>query len=307
MSQCQSPSVEIQLLADVRRRTGRAFGTLNEIGVLVSHGKVSNDDLRVLLPILATWVDHIAEPNWRGFVYQIVSMAGSPRGLFEDVVRWWKTETDQLSRNHLTIILACMLRDSDGERIWQLCKNEPPGTTRAPIWARLAKSPTVRGEVLDAIVSALRSGRFDYWELHEYVKLADPRIVVWFKQHENSENRALRELAKKAARKIPPPPEWLRPVDARPDRTAEVHSREADLSKLDSVLRSIGKKLGVAAPKLGKAKAFLSNAGESQWFMGNFGQVEDRSYLLWLRAEDTDIAEIVITQGQPAVNEERVM
>lgn len=79
-----------------------------------------------------------------------------------------------------------------------------------------------------------------------------------------------------------------------------MYSRDAELSKLDSVLRSIGKKLGVAAPKLGKTKAFLSTVEQSQWFTGRFGANGDRSYQLWLRAEDIDVTEIVIIQGEAA-------
>jgi len=274
---------------------------------LVSHGQVSNEIIEALLPVLAKWVDHIEEPNWRGFVYQVVSMSGSPRSLFEDVVRWWRTETDKLNREHLTRMLAYMLRDSDADRIWELSKNETAGTMRSPIWVRLAKFPTVRGEVLDSVVKALRSDRFDFGELHDYVKLADPRVVEWFQQYANSEHPVLREFAKKAAGKIPPRPEWLRLSAEPPDRTSEVYSREAELSKLDSVLSGIGKKLGVAAPKLGKAKAFLSNVEETQWFTGTFGNVENRLYQLWLRAEDVDVTEIVIIEGETAAEEARVM
>jgi hypothetical protein len=210
------------------------------------------------------------------------------------MLRWWRSESDPIAKGQLSGLITHFFRESDTQKVWAIVSGERSFYGKARLYSRLARSSTVGDEVRRRILIDLNAGDYQVADLNEYARLPYFGIREWFIRQQLSPDKRIRKLAERVAGKSERIPDWLVRSSTGPDRRDEVYSCHGDLKDVDKYLQAIGKKLSIVMPKLGKTKQFLAFAGTDCWFVGALS-TQDSIIHVWLRAEDTDAIELVVT------------
>ena len=282
-----TPELENQNLQDIQEKTGYSFSALQRIDL---------NDERIAVPVLsvlATWVSRVPS-HYRSEIYFMLGFTEFGRPWFEDMLRWWQAESWPEGKSQLTRLIIHYMRDEDGVRVLEMCRDES-FPDRGRLLTRLAKIPELRETAIDLILKDLSSGRYDLEDFKVYAQLDDARVRQYLVSQTASTDPRIRALADRLFVKDRTPPSWITEAAEQPDRTCEIYSSEVDLDDVDRELSKIATSFGLPKRRLGSRRYFLASADRDQWFFGCMGERDGTLAFLWLRAEDEDVVEIIVT------------
>src|SRR5271166_872459 len=177
------------VLDDIFRHTGLRFRHLASID--------RNDRSLIarILPIAKEWIDSGSTRITGGLYTQFMTPLSLP--YLDDVLRWASKETDPVDREILTQILRLLVTPRTARRIWEVFRGLAPTQSDPLLLAKLAKSPSVRDEVVIPILEYLRSAsqRIDRGErirtfgmgvLREYSRVRHAAVREWFARYLDS-------------------------------------------------------------------------------------------------------------------------
>jgi hypothetical protein len=244
----------------------------------------------LVLPRMVEILPALKDENLRSAVYHHFLTPHAYRYI-EQVIQWWSIETDYLGVDCLSQALRVLTKGRDANQVWALCRNREPFPYA--LAARLASFPEVGQEIKDFIVQKLCAGNIRVTELPFVCDIDDPRVVEWFRGQLNSPIRDVRETAKRAVRRGERLPSGVQFEE--PDRSKAIFSAEVDLEELAFTLKEVGKTFEFDLPKALKRPAFLSGVVVDRWLSTAAKTNDDRSIRIFLRLEDVDAVEIVVT------------
>ena len=295
MTILQTTPDERRILADIEEKTGLRFSLVG--GIPIRDPEVAEQ----VLPVLAEWVKQLDDGFLRRDVYACFFTPHAYHHL-DRLISWWQSEPFPMASECLTQILASLARPCDGKRLWALTKDLPPQAFFCLLWAKLAKFPEVEREVKDRLVAIMQGPNPEIGDLQHIAVVEDPRIRQWFEQQTNSKNRVLKTIAKRVVARGKRLPRAVTHSAVPPERSMEIFSAEVDLSELAQTLKSAEKELGLRFPPAVRGGRFLSAVPVDQWLVAFVNTPDPHVVRLWLRLEDVDCVEIVVTSDAAALH-----
>jgi len=272
------------ILADVREKTGLSFNWMefDTKDKTVAHA---------VLPILATWVATVPSDPLRHAIYTKFS---TPHAypFINQLIEWWQREDFELCVNSLTQTISSLAKELDAQRIWNVLRAR--GKRRSIDYLLLVKLcafPKISKEVKDLIVDDIHGRDLRAGDLQEISKVDDPRIRDWFESQINSSNRHVQVLARRIRARRMSLPSGVELSKAPPDRARELFSTEVDLDSLITTLSKLHLDMDIEIPQSLGNLGFLSSIETNRWL--KIGPT--KSNFIWLRLEDVDTVELVIT------------
>ncbi len=289
-----SPTEQV-ILEDIRQKTGYSFVRIEGIPTR------NREMAELVLPVLRDWVPLVTESSLRGGIFhQFVTPHAHP--FIDSLIQWWLGEPDRLNVVFLTHALATVAKPEDGERLWQLCKEQPPESRNYMLLAKLATLPSVERDVKALLAEALERSTLKLGDLQHIADVDDPRIRRWFEERTTSPDRRLRQLARKVVERGKKLPRGVVLAASPPDRTAELFSTEADLEHVPRLLRQLSEDLRLRIPSGIRNAAFLSRLELDRWAVVSEVTANGAPANLWFRMEDVDAVEVVVTTNSPVVS-----
>jgi hypothetical protein len=274
--------VERKLLAELRMETGLTFRRL---------GGIPKRDREVAAKVLP-WASQVAlselDKNHRHVIY---ALFGTPyaRKYASQLVEWWIEEPDELAYGTLTYIIAQLAHGSLRPKVGDQIQIMPRREFRYNLMASLARDRALRPEIVDHLMAIPGTEKLGFSELDAIAGIKDDRIRKWFEENQTSSDPTVGRVANKLFRKRHPAAKL--PYTTRsPNRAYELFSTEADMEQLSCVVGDAAKRLGIEVPSEIVTADSLSIAKVNRWMKYESGAV-----CFWLRLEDVDIVELVIT------------
>ena len=186
--------------------------------------------------------------------------------------------------------------DAEVARAWEAIRHR----RNNPDWWRvvsfLAKRPTAPESLIDEIVDSLNAGALHPSEIEYMSRIRHRKIVEWFRERQDSKDPALAKLARKVAGKTPAPPEGVTLAGGEPSREGEVESCEIDVDKMPNILREYRKAWALQMPRWLSTQKALDFLPVDKWARVDLKSKVGGPYSLWLRLEDVDVVELVLTR-----------
>lgn len=283
--------VEKALLDDLRKRTGLAF---------VKLGSINTNDKALaaaVLPVLQEWLSSISEPNIRAAIFHRFNTPHAAP-FWRTLLEWWQNEEGEISLGWLTQGIVDIVDASNAREIWHQSRLGPKRPFHFMLWAKLARFASVGKEATDAVVEALEAGEVPVWELGYVAKMEDTRIKRWFLKRVDSEDKQVKQIARRVAAKGRKLPSQVKASLVSPDRSTAIFSSEVDLVDLRQALERAAKTFGLKVPIALKTASFLSSVDVDQWLTAPISGPNSESYELWLRLEDVDVVEFVVAPAR---------
>jgi hypothetical protein len=276
------------ILDDIRARTGLSFVILE--GIDTRQEAIAT----AVLPILVEWFPKLPARNYRHAIYhRMITPYAYP--YLDKLISWWETEQYDEARACLTQALAELARPADAERLWKLCQTHAPFPFQYMLMAKLARFPSTEREVKAALVAALENASLRPGDLQFISQVSDPRIRQWFQGQVDSPNRYVRIIAKRAVKRGRRLPSGVELAGGPPDRRLEIFSTEVDLHDVAPLLRQIAEEFDLKMPGTVRKPAFLSSVDIDQWLVAHVATRQGQPASIWLRLEDIDTVEVVVT------------
>jgi hypothetical protein len=285
---------EREILHDIETKSGLNFDLIDSVPT--RDPAVAN----AALPVLAAWVSRVPDSTHRHMIYRrFYTPYAHP--YLEDILSWFSSEQDEELRGTLGQVLAQLATESNAKRLWQMLRCD---ATRLPDYLLLAKLATVpssiQGEARNCLIEDLRSNRLRTGDLKYAAQVDAPQIREWSALQANSPDRTIRALAKRVAQRRRKLPKGLVSAHTPPDRRRECFSAELDSTQLRGLLRQLSREIGLKIPRGISNADFLSALPVDQWAIVSEAKVNGRPANLWLRMEDVDTVEIVVTTDSPS-------
>lgn len=281
--------VEKSILDDIKNRTGLSFA---QIGAISTRDKAVAD---LVLPVLKEWVPFVKEANIRGAIFH---RFGPHSDLFlNSLLAWWQMEEDQINASILTQAIVAAAKPINSVHIWRVAQHEAKKPFYFMLLAKLTAFPSVAAEVKDVLANALNEGAVPEYELTFVARVGDERIRRWFESQVESPDVKVRQVARRVVakgRKLPPS---VMVSTAPPDRSAAIFSTEVDLVAVEKTMEKIAGQLDLKIPAALRTASFLSSVQVDQWVKGHIKAAGCEVFDLWLRLEDIDTVEILITRS----------
>lgn len=253
---------------------------------------------KVVLPIVANVASDLRNGDLRHSAYLRFHTPHAYRYL-ADTLRWFETETDPALQATLTAILALLVKARDAEHVWNVCSRVPKRQFHYLLMKKLAGLRPTAAKAKDSVVADLEAGVVPDWELQYVEKIRDPRIDDWFtrkidavnigKDMQTVHRRRSRRKVPAGITRWPQGPEWQK----------ELTSAEVNLTQAGEFLAMAAQKHGFILPEALGDLEFLESAASDKWFITTAQMTDGRPLIVWLRAEDYDVVEIVITKESP--------
>lgn len=285
--------LEQVIMDDVARRTGLRFRQL--AGIPTKDAGVA----RLVLPVLKEWPDRVPFGNIRCAIYMVFGTTFA-HDYFDDIVRWWKQETDDLDLSFLTQVVGIVMRPSDAQLVLHLTRTLPTGGMECLLWSKLAAFPSVAEEARLELVKRLQSVSASMQDLSFISKVDDPRINSWFASHVDSSNKHLRVIARRVVDRGKRLASGLLLSDIGPDVTKAIISTEVDLAALPKLFSSIEQQMAKKLPSSIRSTRFLSAIAVDQWVYFELNGQDGGSARLWFRLECVDVVEVALTTDATA-------
>jgi len=287
----EATPLEAMILDDVKTRTGLEFRLL--AGIPTRGNKAVAD---AVLPVLAEWPGKLTNhDNYRRGIYHCF-LTPHAYPFLDRIVSWWTTEQHELNLAWLTQTLALILRCSDAERIWKLCRELPRRQFHYMLLSKLATCPEVEHEVKEALIRGLETEKLEAGNLSYIAQVNDPRIRRWFEGQLDAPDRNIRLVAKRVVAKGKKWPKGVEYSAQSPDRNKEMFSTEVGLEDLRQLFAQLAKGFGLKAPAAIKTGVFLASAELNRWIIVHTSSAAGVSPDLWFRLEDVDTVEVVLTK-----------
>jgi hypothetical protein len=194
-------------------------------------------------------------------------------------------------------MILSFMSEGDIQLIWdEMCVADESYPFDCIVLSRMARTREFGAQARDQILHRLESGRFIRGDLWEYGKVADARVRTWFEREQQSGPPEIRKIIDKVLKAPVKAPDWVTLSSTEPERERTIYSTEVDLADLDREISGLGKKFQFKARKFGRSKDFLAYVTEGQWFVFLIETMAE-PLTIWLRAEDADVVEIVLTKA----------
>jgi hypothetical protein len=277
-----------QILDDIRQRTGRSYVKIGAIDT----SKAST--AAAVLPVLADWVDITLESNVRSAIYGRFGTKHA-NAYIDRMLHWARREEDKLGRNSLIAAISHAILPKDARRVWSQLQGERISELDMMLVAKLSAFPAVAIDVKNHIAALLASGSAGVSDLQYIAKVKDDRVEAWFVSRLESVNASVRKLARRVANSSKEMGGRLTYDPRGPDRHVALFSAEVDADQVGRILEQIKSEYRATMPsQLSSVDDFLSRARLGRWIRCQLAA--ERGVLsAWLRLEDIDIVEIVIT------------
>jgi len=285
----QPLELEQVIMDDVARRTGLRFRQLG--GIPTKDAGVA----RLVLPVLKEWPDRVPFGNTRCAIYMVFGTTFA-HDYFDDIVRWWKQETDKLILSFLTQVVGIVMRSSDAQLVLGLTRTLPTGGMECLLWSKLAAFPAVAEEAKLELLNRLQSGSASMQDLSFISKVNDARINSWFASRVDSDNKHLRVIARRVADRGKRLPAGLLLSDVAPNVSDAIVSTEIDLVALPKLLSSIEQQQSKKLPSAIRNARFLSAIAVDQWVYFELNGQDGGPARLWFRLECVDVVEVALTR-----------
>lgn len=289
---------ERKILADIYKRTNLIFRRV---------GGIPADDPAIaqrVLPVLIDWFPKMADAGHRAEIARCFQYS-TARAYVEDLLTWWKQETDELTRGSMTQYVANLTDAENAEKVWETYKNVPEDPFSVFILQKLARYKPTDRRACDEAVRMLREGPPDYAPLEVISRISDPRIRRWFRDRVNDPDPEIRKLSTRVIKRGKPLPLQIERSEEGPDRLIELFSAEVDLRDLGQMLREIEKRTGVRMPAWLRKAEFLDILERDEWVFTDLS-MKNETVRIWLRLEDLDVIEIAATPTPRRKGEIRV-
>jgi hypothetical protein len=284
-------SAEEQLiLDDITRQTGLVFARI---------GGIDTRDASIamaVLPVLAEWIDHPLT-NYR---HGISSRFHTPHAKqwADLLVKAWLREEDRLVVFCLAQCLCLTIQQVQAERVFEAIVREPERLEYFGLLAKLALFPTVEQRVKDYVARALEERVLGASDVDDASRVKDPRIAALVAKLVDSPDKYVRQVAKRFVARGKKLPEWIQYTTSQPPRQAELFSTEVDVDKLTTLVRELERrfhlKLLAAAKQL---RPVMARAEIDRWMVVSTTDRDEARLQLWIRLEDIDTVEVVLTRG----------
>lgn len=281
---------EHEILKAVQSVTGERYVHLE--GIPTRDARVATQ----VLPLLADFYEQESSPIVRGAIVHCFNCPHM-RPYFERVVQWWKSESDRFASSLLTQILMELAERSNAGFLWKSWKDlERKPADSYGLVAKLVRLDPGNTEARGALVKALWDGVLSEMEIAQAAKVRDPRVVAWFGQHLNAERVWLRALSRRVVRTSKRLPTGVRLSLQGPESRPVLTSFEVGIEELSGVLGQIRERFGVTVPTSVKNGEFLAAVDENSWVQVDVKQRRNAyGRELWMRLEDIDTVEVVLT------------
>ena len=282
--------LEATILEDVKLRSGLEFKLLAGIPTR-GNMAVAN----VVLPILADWPAKLTDhDNYRGAIYHLF-LTPHAYPFLDHLLSWWTSEPHHLNLGLLTQTLVLIMRCSDSERIWKLCKELPRRQFHYMLLSKLATCAEVERDVKDALIQGLQTEKLEAGNLSYIAQVNDPRIRRWFEGQLDSPDPNIRLVAKRVVAKSKKWPKGVEYAGHPPDRSEEMFSTEVGLEDLRQLFAQLAKGFGLKVPVAIKTGMFLASAELNRWIIVHASNAAGHPADLWFRLEDIDTVEVVLS------------
>jgi hypothetical protein len=141
------------------------------------------------------------------------------------------------------------------------------------------------------------SGNHRPFELRDVADVDDPLVLQWFKDHAMSPDKDLRKLAQQVIGRKGKLPSHVRYSAEGPDRRLEMFSTEVDLDALPELLRNLSERFHCNPPIQAKRFLFVGRIGLDKWVVVDPPLKAVPNLNAWLRLEDFDTVEVVLTRA----------
>jgi hypothetical protein len=126
----------------------------------------------------------------------------------------------------------------------------------------------------------------------------DPRIAALVTKLVDSPDKYVRQVAKRFVARGKKLPEWIQYTTSQPARQAELFSTEVDLDDLPNLVRELDRRFLLKLPPAVKQlRSVLARAQTDRWLVVNTTDRDESPVQLWIRLEDIDTIEVVLTRG----------
>jgi len=255
------------------------------------------DIAAAVLPVLVECARVVDNPNTRRTIYlHFLTPHASP--FVGHLLEWLQKQESELSVEILTQALAIAVTTSDdADKVWALYQGR---NDRAPsdyaLFARLSEFMNVGDEVKNRLLKDLQQRKLSIGQLEDISKVDDTRIRDWFKAQMFSEDRNVRNLARRVARRGTPLPKGFRFQETEPDRTNEVFSAVVDIDDLKVLLKQLSEETPFEFPKNLRSVEFVSRLDRDRWIVTQTTTKAGDRLSIWLRLEDLDTVEVALTK-----------
>ncbi len=145
----------------------------------------------------------------------------------------------------------------------------------------------------------LRDGPPGYGPLEVISRINDPRIRRWFRDRIDDPDPEIRKLARRLMKRGKPLPLQVRRSGEGPDRFSELFSAEDNLRDLEVYFREVERRLSLKIPPWLRKAEFLDQVERDEWVWTEIRSKTGDAVIVWLRLEDLDVIEIVVTPAGP--------
>jgi hypothetical protein len=276
-------TLEKTILSDIASRTGLSFPKL---GGIPTKDKVT---AKSVLPIISEWVPIVENRNCRHALYALFNTSHSQPYL-PRLIEWWADEEDELAAGSLSQTIARWMSDGDGKLIWNKMKERSWKAVDVFLIVRLAKIAGIREQVIRRLFEELHNRELSQGEVEILKRIGDPLLSNRLQMIHSSELK----VAKPSLPGRPRRSAALKPCSGGPDRSKELYSTEIDRCEIQAALEQIAERTSI---EVDIDLRELAAVRRQAWSRADFGAKSSDRLLLWIRSEDLDVVEIVVTKG----------
>lgn len=275
-------SEEQPVLDRIERETGLRFPHLASIAT--RHRALAS----AVLPILNDAIDSIQNGNLRGAIYLLFATKHS-RPWIDNIIHWWTTEKDPINLSILTTVLSLVVDRKHATAVWNLTKTLPPRLGQYQLLASLSRFDAIAGEVKSHIMKQRDS--LSLGDINDISRIKDDSIKECCRERKMAlmglsasmrGDRACAFIIESAARP--------------PDRRFELDSVETDLRLVEIEVSDLFQRRGLLPPSVSGLAIQMVERKLDRWFRLKFAKMADGQPVIWLRLEDVDSIEIVLTK-----------
>lgn len=284
-------SAEEQLiLDDITRQTGLVFARIG--GIDTRDASIA----KAVLPVLAGWIDHPL-PNFRAGIAHRFHTPHAKE--WADILaEAWIREQDRLVVSCLAQSLCLTIQKTQAERVLEAILREPGRLEYFGLLAKLALFPAVEQRVKDYVVKALEERDLGASDVEDASRVKDSRIAVIVAKLVDSPDKYVRLVAKRFVARGKKLPEWIQYAPSQPPRHTEFFSTEVDLETLPNLVRELERRFHLKLPPAAKQlRPVMARAEIDRWLVVNTTDRDESPMQLWIRLEDIDTVEVVLTRG----------
>lgn len=279
------------ILERIREKTGLAYWWLQ--GAPTKEKAVAD----AVLPILAEYLREDCQSGTRCVLYLLFSTRHAQPYFDLLLEHMARTDMPRHEANLLMVALSSSCSEGQVPDAWKAIQKREPIEDWFLAAVALANRKNAPPEIVATLRKLLDRDDLPAYAFEDIARVKDPKIRDWYRAHLNSPDPQIARIARRVAGRAPRPPKGaLYPAPSPPDLATERTSFEIDLDEIAQTIREMKSRYGLQPPAWLAKQTGLSFMDLDKWASIPVGSKTGEVFTLWLRLEDYDVVEIVLTQ-----------